>query len=359
MTAPSGPAAAEPGPLRPAAFGSGVIDLHAHLLTETYRDACLAAGQDHPDGMPALPTWSPAGALALMDEVGVDAAVLSVSSPGTYFGDVEAAIGLCAAINDEAAQVVRDQPDRFGFAASLPLPDTGAAIREARRVYRELDADAISLHTNYGGLYLGESSVDPLLEVLDSLNAVVLVHPTSPPCWEQLSFGRPRPMVEFLFDTTRAMSNLVLNGALDRYPGIRWVVPHCGGALPVMADRVHQFARAWAATGSAPADVIGGLRRLYYDTAGIAVPRALPSLLQLVGAGQVVYGSDYPFTSPLMVRRLARELADADLPELQPLSQSLRGNAEKLFPRFAAGHLSRDRTAGNAAGAGPARSRRR
>ena len=327
---------AETVPLRTGAAGSGVIDLHAHLLTETYRNACLAAGHDRPDGTPGLPTWSPAAALTLMDETGIDAAVLSVSSPGVYFGDVGAAIELCAAVNDEAAQVVRDQPGRFGFAASLPLPSIDAAIGEARRAYRDLNADAISLHTNYGGLYLGDSSLDPLLAVLDSLNAVVLLHPTSPPCWQEVSFGRPRPMVEFLFDTTRAVVNLALSGALNRYPGIRWVVPHTGGALPVMADRVHQFALAWAASAADRVDVLGALQRLYYDVAGVATPRALPALLQLVGSGQIVYGSDYPFTPPPLVRRLAQELADADPAELQPLTATLRANAEKLFPRFGA-----------------------
>ena len=235
-----------------------------------------------------------------------------------------------------AAQVVQARPDRFGFAASLPLPDIDAAIREARRAYNDLNADAISLHTNYDGLYLGDPAADPLLEVLDSLSAVVLIHPTSPPCWEQLSFGRPRPMVEFLFDTTRAVVNLALTGALHRYPGIQWVVPHAGGALPVMADRVHQFALAWAATAEDEVDVLGALRRLYYDVAGVPTPRALPALLQLVGAGQVVYGSDYPFTNAAFVDRFARELVEAEVGALLPLSQTLRRNAEKLFPRFAA-----------------------
>ncbi len=324
-----------PAPLRPGANGSGVIDLHAHLLTQTYRNACLAAGHDRPDGTPGLPTWSPEGALTLMDEAGIDAAVLSVSSPGVYFGDIDAAIELCATVNDEAAQVVHDRPNRFGFAASLPLPDIDAAIREIRRAYSDLDADAISLHTNYGGLYLGDPEADPLLEVLDSVNAVVLIHPTSPPCWEQLSFGRPRPMVEFLFDTTRAVVNLALTGALHRYPGIRWVVPHTGGALPVMADRVHQFALAWAASADDQVDVLGGLQRLYYDVAGVPTPRALSALLQLVSTGHIVYGSDYPFTAPPFVMRSAQELVDADVTDLQPLSETLRRNAEKLVPRFA------------------------
>ncbi|MDX6740211.1 amidohydrolase family protein [Actinocorallia sp. A-T 12471] len=321
--------------LRADPSAPGAIDVHAHLLTETYRNALLAAGHELPDGSPALPTWSAAGALALMDDVGIDAAVLSISSPGVYFGDAAAAVGLCSTVNDEAAQIMRDRPDRFGFAASLPLPDVTAAIAEAKRAHADLGADAIALQTNYGGCYLGDPALDPLLAALDALDAVVLIHPASPPCWEQVSFGRPRPMVEFLFDTTRAVFNLALGGALHRYPGIRWVVPHTGGALSVMADRVQAFAAAWALSADDEADVVGGLRRLYYDVAGVPTPRALPALLQLVSTGQILYGSDYPFTPQPFVERFARELVDADVAELRPLGETLRRNAETLFPRFA------------------------
>lgn len=321
-------------PLRNAE-GRGVIDLHAHILTDTYREACLAAGHDKPDGTPGLPTWSTAAALETMDAAGIDSAVLSISSPGVYFGDVKAAIELCSKVNDEAAVVVKDRPDRFGFAASLPLPDLDAAIREAQRAYSDLGADAISLHTNYGGLYLGDPGMDPLLEVLDAQKSVVLIHPTAPPCWEQVSMGRPRPMVEFLLDTTRSVFNLALNGALHRYPGINWVVPHTGGAISIMVDRVHAFAEAWAATEEDQVDVLGGIKRLYFDVAGVPVPRALPALLQLASTGQIVYGSDYPFTPPAAVMKFAEDLVGAEPAELQPLRETLRTNAERLFPRFA------------------------
>lgn len=320
--------------------GAGGIDLHAHILTETYREAALAAGHDRPDGTPALPQWSTSAALQTMDNAGIDAAVLSISSPGVFFGDQAAATELCTTVNDEAAAVMRERPDRFGFAATLPLPDVDAAVREARRAYRDLGADAISLHTNYDGLYLGDPQVDPVLEVLDELEAVVLIHPTSPPCWEQLSMGRARPMVEFLFDTTRAVFNLALNGSLHRYPNINWVVPHSGAALQVMADRVDVFARAWAATAEDEVDVLGGLQRLYYDVAGVPLPRSLPALLQLVSSGQIVYGSDYPFTPEPFVVKFAQELVDADPAELHPVRQTLRRNAERLFPRFAPASLN-------------------
>lgn len=294
----------------------------------------MAAGHAQPDGMPRLPDWNPDMALASMDAVGIEAAVLSVSSPGVFFGDVAAAARLASQINDEAAQIVADQPNRFGFAASLPIPDLTAAVAEAKRAYAHLNADAISLHTNYGGLYLGDPAMEGLLKVLDSLDAVVLIHPTSPVCWPEVAMDRPRPMIEFLLDTTRAVFNLALNGCLTRYPNIRWVVPHAGAALPVMADRSHQYSQAWAQSPEDRIDVIGCLQRLYYDVAGIPLPRALPALLALVSPTQIVYGSDFPFTPHEMVGALATALTEADIAPLEPMTETLRRNADTLFPRF-------------------------
>jgi predicted TIM-barrel fold metal-dependent hydrolase len=156
------------------------------------------------------------------------------------------------------------------------------------------------------------------------------------PCgWEAVSFGRPRPLLEFLFDTTRAVINLALSGVLARYPAIRWVVPHAGAALPVIADRVDRFHPWIGLPADPPVDVIAALGRLHYDLAGVPLPRALPALLGLVGPGQLVYGSDYPFTPADRVRPLASAIASAGVLNDQALAAVLRGNALRLLPRFA------------------------
>jgi hypothetical protein len=72
----------------------GRIDVHAHYLPEAYHDALVAAGQAQPDGIPALPEWNEALALAAMDELDVRLAILSISSPGVHFGDAAAATEL-------------------------------------------------------------------------------------------------------------------------------------------------------------------------------------------------------------------------------------------------------------------------
>jgi predicted TIM-barrel fold metal-dependent hydrolase len=217
---------------------TGFIDVHAHFLTGSYVAQARAGGHDVPDGMPAWSDWSAAAHLELMDQIGIDAAVLSVSSPGIHFGDDAAARQLAREVNDAGARIVRDHPGRFGLFASLPLPDTDGAVAEIGYAFDTLGADGIVLDTNAHGIYPGDQQLDPVRAELARRRAVVLLHPTSPPCWQQTALGRPRPMIEFIFDTARAVTDLILSGTLIRHPGMRIIVPHGGGALPLLADRI-------------------------------------------------------------------------------------------------------------------------
>ncbi|WP_394618613.1 amidohydrolase family protein [Lentzea sp. JNUCC 0626] len=290
---------------------TGAIDVHAHYVTPRLRAAMEAAGHAQPDGMPSIPEWSAESALRLMDSVGIRAQLLSVSSPGVNFGDPT----LARAVNEEGAAIVAAHPDRFGLLASLPLPDPDAALAEVAHAFDELGADGLVLLTHYEGRHLGHECHEPLMAELDRRRAVVLLHPTSP--WCDTGTGFPRPMLEFPFETTRAVTSLLLNGVLDRYPAIRFVVPHAGAALPALADRVAAFGGP---------DVLRHLRSLHYDLAGFALPRLLPALRTLTEPEHLLYGSDFPFTPEFAVRGLAAALAETGVP---------LDHAAALFPRFA------------------------
>ncbi|MFE6456628.1 amidohydrolase family protein [Streptomyces cinereoruber] len=308
----------------------GAVDVHAHFFTERLRTAMREAGVTEPDGMPAIPDWDPRTALRHMDDVGVQVAMLSVSSPGIDFGAAGAARDLARDVNDEGARLVRARPWRFGLMASLPLPDMPASLAEAERALGDLGADGISLQTHYRGLYLGDPVYEPLMGLLDERQAVVCLHPTSPQCWEKTGLGYPRPMLEFPFDTTRAVAHLILSGTLRRYPRISFVVPHAGAALPVLADRIAVFALMRA--DGPPVDVLADLASLHFDLAGFALPRALPALLNLTDAKQLLYGSDFPFTPDWAVQGLAHPLVEALDPAIR--EDVLQGNARRLFPRL-------------------------
>jgi 6-methylsalicylate decarboxylase len=311
------------------------IDVHAHYVPPDYREALIAHGHANPDGFPVLPTWSAEAHLAMMGTLNIQTAMLSVSSPGVSFGGDP--VEWARRVNEVGAQTVKDHPGRFGLFASLPLPDVENSLAELSHALGTLRADGVVLLTNFGGMYLGDPALDEVFAELNRRRAVVFLHPTSPACWEATSLGYPRPILEFLLDTTRAVANMVLNGTLTKYPNIRLIVPHAGAALPALVDRIAGFAGLFPLGGQVPGsvDVVGTLQRLYYEVgAGFPFPRHIAALLNLVEAGQLLYGTDYPFGGLAGIQATAESLDNTDLLNTGEVHNVLRGNALKLFPRL-------------------------
>ena len=293
---------------------TGLIDVHAHFTTDAYIAAAKAAGHGQPDGMPERywPRWNADEHIDLMERAGIQKAILSISSPGVHFGDGKAATELAREVNDAGAAIVDAHPDRFGFFASLPVPEVPAAMRELRYALDELGAAGIILMTNSGGRYLGDDSLAPLLAELNRRAAVVLLHPTSADHHEAVDLGRPRPMLEFLFDTARTVIDYVLSGNAERYPAIKLVIPHAGGVLPLLAERVQLF-RSIAGEPADRPSVSQLLARYYFDLAGPTSRTQLDALTAAASAERLLYGSDYAWTR-----------ADVALPALDRLDKLLR-----------------------------------
>jgi predicted TIM-barrel fold metal-dependent hydrolase len=317
---------------------SGLIDVHAHFVTDSYIRQATAAGHARPDGMDRWPTWSAEEHLELMDRHGIETALLSMSSPGVHFGDDAAARRLAREVNEEAAGLAARHPGRFGFFASLPVPDVDGSLGEIAYAVDELAADGVVLMTNTHGTYLGDRSLDPVFAELGRRRTVVFLHPTSPAGWERSALDRPRPMIEYLFDTTRTVTDLLMSGVFERHPDLSVIVPHCGGALPVLADRVDEFRKMFLGSPeeAGTPGAIEQLRRLHYDIAGPAFPRQVPALLQLAAPDRLLFGSDYCWTPPPVA---AAHIAavDAAPPPVDGVGwRSLTtANARRLFPRLA------------------------
>ncbi len=317
------------------------IDVHAHFLPEFYSAALREAGQKKPDGMPAIPEWSEEGALGMMDGLGIAASILSVSSPGVHFGDDTVAHELAVRTNEEAARLQRAHPSRFGWFASTSLPNVQTAVAEACQALDELGADGIVVESKQEGMYLGDARLEPYYQALNDRAAVIFVHPTSPKCQgcQSLTLGYPEPMLEFMFETTRTITNMILSGVTLRYPNLRVIVPHAGAALSVLASRVDlQMPFFEAKSAHKSPNLHSELKKLYFDLAGAPLPELLGSLLQVADPNRILYGSDWPYTALALCRTVADELDKSP-----QLSGSLRenvmhGNAGKLFPKLVA-HL--------------------
>ncbi|MFF4031545.1 amidohydrolase family protein [Streptomyces sviceus] len=316
-------------------MSSSLIDVHAHLLPDFYVQQAKAAGHAHPDGMAGWPTWSVQAHLDLMDRNGIDTAMLSISSPGVHFGDDKAARLLARRVNEYTAELTRNHPGRFGNFVSLPLPDVDGTLQEIAFAFDELGAEGVALMTHTHGVYLGDQRLDPVFAELDRRRAVVFLHPTSPMCWEQSALGRPRPMVEYIFDTARTVTDLVMAGVLTRHPNMRVIVPHCGGTIPVLADRINEFMNLFLPSQkSTSPDAVEQLRGLYYDMAGTAFPRQVPALLNLVNPDRVLFGSDYCWTPPPLADAHIAAIDTAEPPTQDTTWRSLTtANAKRLFPR--------------------------
>ncbi|MEU9410217.1 amidohydrolase family protein [Streptomyces sp. NPDC048281] len=309
------------------------IDVHQHLVPPFYRDALAGHGIGEAGGR-ALPEWSAGTALELMDLLGTETAILSVSTPGTGFlADPGEAGAMARRLNEFSAALAAEHPGRFGWFATLPLPDTAAAAREAERSLAGLGADGVTLLANTGGHYLGADGQDALWRVLDAHGAVAFVHPAELP--GPAVTGIPPFAADFLLDTTRAAYLLVRNGVVRRYPRIRFVLGHAGGFVPYAS---HRMAVALAAgTGRSPLDVLEDLRGFYFDTALSSSPAALPTLLAFARPGHVLFGSDWPFAPAAAGQYFANGL-DSGV-DAGTRAAVDRGSAEALFPRLAGAPL--------------------
>jgi len=258
---------------------------------------------------------------------------VSITAPGVGFVEGRTASRVARQVNEYLAQLTADHPDRYGAFAVLPLPDESAAIEEVRYALDVFGLDGVGLFTHYRGTYLGEHDFDRLFAMVSERGVTAFVHPTVPPGEGQPTFGLPPSLYEFPFDTTRAVANLLYSGTLDRHRNLRLVISHAGGTVPYLAKRLTHAAtinQSWR--GRQPADLIGSLRGLFYDTAMSANPHTLAALVSLIDTGNILFGTDFPF----MPESTARETVTGvgEFFAGQDRSDVERNNALRLFPRL-------------------------
>jgi 6-methylsalicylate decarboxylase len=265
-----------------------------------------------------------------MNKHGVATAVLSLSTPGVWFGDVAAARSSARRCNDYAATLAKDHPGRFGLFSVVPLPDTEGSLREMEYALDVLKADGIGLLTSYDDKWVGDVSYQPVFEELNRRKAVAFVHPTTPNCCRTLMPEISPITAEVPQDTTRAVMSLLFSGALTRFKDIRFIFCHAGGSVPVVAARMTQYGPK-DLIEKLPSGVEYELKWLYYDIAVSGHRPAIAALTSFVPTSQILFGSDFPY-------RALGETAES-LPQLGLSAADLqaigRDNALTLLPNLA------------------------
>ena len=309
------------------------IDTHFHYFPPAYLEPLAKWGERVGFGGLRGPhrDWSIPKAVAEMDNSGIATAVLSISTPGVYFGDPGEARGMARLCNEFAARMRADHRGRFGLFAATPMPDVDGTLAEIAYALDTLKADGIGLMTSYANVWPGDPRFKPVFEELDRRKAVVYFHPLAPDCCANTVPGISGSPLEYPYDTARAVLSLLINGTFARHRGIKWLFSHCGGPLPSLAGRIANVVRARPDVAAiAPDGVEREFQRLYYDTANAAFAPTMAGLMALVSTSQIVFGSDYPyFTAADNVAQLASiKLSDADRRAIE------RDNALRLLPRL-------------------------
>ena len=322
-----------------------IIDVHTHMFTRRWMELLRAQGSPYdvqlrPDGREEVfrgdtPVVFPQPGhfdyeirLRAMDEAGIDLSIVSLTCPNVYWGGEDVSREAARESNATMAEAQRGNPDRIRWMASLPWEYPQRAVEELARSCDD-GAVGVMVIANIAGRSLTEPAFEPIWAEIDRRALPVLVHPGEPPGSDlmdmrlyDLSWS-----VGFMFDTTLAITRMIFDGFLDRFPDVKLIAAHGGGALPYLVGRFEkgdevELPERRRMTAK-PTDY---LRRIWYDCLTYD-PRALQYLISIVGPERVLFGTDWPH----QVHDVAGSLANtAALPPDQ--RDAIRStNAKALF----------------------------
>jgi aminocarboxymuconate-semialdehyde decarboxylase len=306
-----------------------VIDLHAHVTPQRFRDAIRDRGEWHgltaTTGELEVPGFRRTldERLADMDALGVDMQVVSPNAGFyQYANDPPLTAVIARECNDEIAEMCTDYPERFAGLATLPMQDVPAALREVERVMVDLRFKGAMVSDHVNGRTWDEAEFRPFWAAVEQLGAVIFFHQGSDTVVTQrIDRYHLDNSVGNLTERALTFGALVGGGVMDRHPNLKLLLGHAGGYTAFGAarmDRAWQAARRMADEGVDPAVALGGefgveeaerkaradrppshyLRSFWYDCCTYT-EGTLRFLIDTVGIDRVVFGTDYP--APMII----------------------------------------------------------
>jgi 6-methylsalicylate decarboxylase len=273
------------------------IDVHAHYWTGDYIDLLVDLGLAGAVAVRGLGAGGGAeleARLRLMDRAGVEMQVLSACPQLPYGDDTTKAARAARFVNDQYTDLVQRRPGRFRAFAALPMPHLEESLREMGRALDDLRMAGVAMNTTVLGRALVEPDYEPLFAELNSRAAVLYLHPAgNSACSPLIGNYHLTWMVGAPVEDTISVMHLITHGIPVRYPDIKIINSHLGGALPMLLQRADDQYRWEAPDTPEPPSVAA--RRMWYDTVGHGHIPALRCAIDSFGAGRLLLGTDFPY----------------------------------------------------------------
>src|ERR1700716_1743659 len=310
---------------------SKIIDVHSHPILPFGERAQVGKGHKQPD-------WSVESTLSYMEEHSISACVLpSPASANDATG--QDARDIARRTNEFLAEIVSKHPNPFGGVATLPALDADGTLAEISYALDSLKLDGVTTTTSHNDTYLGEPQFKPWLEELNRRSATLFVHPTTTKAGKTLLIGLNDSILEFVFDTTRMITNMVVTGSKKRFSQIKIISTHGGGTIPYLVNLIqtleHTFGVGPGRLELSSEEVREGIASFYYDLMAATSEAQLYAILKLVPVSQLLMGFDFP-----LMPKSSFAPAIADVGRYSAFSEAdLRSisyaNAFRLYPELA------------------------
>jgi len=273
------------------------IDVHAHYWTDHYLDMLVGLGKTDTATQRGIGAGDGAeldARLRLMDRAGIDLQVLSAAPQLPYGTDADLAVAAARYINDEYAALVAAHPDRFRAFAATPMPDIEASIAEIHRALDELGMVGITMNTSVLNRAIIDPGFEPIFAELDARGAALYLHPAgNGACSPLVTEHHITWIVGAPFEDTIAAMQLITSGHLQRYPGVKIICSHLGGALPMITRRADDHL-PWEAPDT-PEPPTQAVHRMWFDTVSHGHGPALRCAIDSFGADRILLGTDFPY----------------------------------------------------------------
>jgi predicted TIM-barrel fold metal-dependent hydrolase len=311
-----------------AAAPARTVDFHHHFNPPFLVNAAAGNRVGTNGGL----NWDVGYSLDDMDKANIGRAIISPPTGFAERTDPKERGPMIRKVNDFGAELVRDHKGRYFQLVYMPLPDVDAALKEIEYGFSALKVVGVGFATSYGEKYASDAAFAPIFEELNRRKAIAYFHPLAAACCTRVmpEFAAEANLLEIPYDTARTVMGFLFSGAFRRYPDVKWVFSHSGGAVPMFAGRFNRLLQTTDVSKFAPEGINAEFKKLYYETANASSPPTMAALMKFAPLSQVLFGSDHPYVSD--VDNIA-DLKSCGLSGRE-MNAILYENAERLVPQL-------------------------